>query len=110
MRDNKIMLACKAIGNPERFAMLSELAKPLMYVVSDVIVIRPGDKVTLPNEISVKEMSVRIGISHSQCSQHFSQLHAAGLVTRRKEAQTVYYRLAPGFSFPPVIWQSGGVA
>ncbi|QNN64120.1 helix-turn-helix transcriptional regulator [Sphingomonas rhizophila] len=45
-------------------------------------------------ELSVGELVARIGLSQSALSQHLARLRAEGLVTTRKEAQTVFYRIA----------------
>ncbi|MGV1822558.1 winged helix-turn-helix transcriptional regulator [Agrobacterium tumefaciens] len=48
-------------------------------------------------EISVGELAERLNRSQSAVSQHLARLRADGLVTTRRDAQTVYYRCAnPG--------------
>lgn len=42
-------------------------------------------------EISVGMLGDRIGLSQSALSQHLAKLRSAGLVTTRREAQTIYY-------------------
>ncbi|QEY12577.1 MULTISPECIES: metalloregulator ArsR/SmtB family transcription factor [unclassified Cellvibrio] len=44
-------------------------------------------------EMSVGELNERVPLSQSALSQHLASLREAGLVSTRKEAQTVYYRL-----------------
>lgn len=44
-------------------------------------------------EMSVSELNQRVPLSQSALSQHLASLRKARLVTTRKEAQTVYYRL-----------------
>lgn len=44
-------------------------------------------------ELSVGELNAQIPLSQSALSQHLGSLRRAGLVSTRKEAQTVYYRL-----------------
>ena len=44
-------------------------------------------------EMSVGELTGRIGLSQSALSQHLAKLRAEGLVATRKQAQTVYYRI-----------------
>lgn len=46
----------------------------------------------LTGEISVGALSVQVGLSQSALSQHLSKLRGAGLVSSRREAQTIYYR------------------
>lgn len=43
------------------------------------------------SEISVGMLGDRIGLSQSALSQHLAKLRSAGLVTTRREAQTIYY-------------------
>jgi DNA-binding transcriptional ArsR family regulator len=45
-------------------------------------------------EMSVGDLVNRIGLSQSALSQHLAKLRAEGLVATRKEAQTVFYRIA----------------
>lgn len=47
----------------------------------------------LDGELSVGELNVRIPLSQSALSQHLASLREAELVSTRKEAQTVYYRV-----------------
>ena len=42
-------------------------------------------------EMSVGELVHRVGLSQSALSQHLAKLRDEGLVSTRKEAQTVYY-------------------
>lgn len=44
-------------------------------------------------ELSVGELCVKLQLSQSALSQHLAWLRRDGLVTTRKEAQTVYYTL-----------------
>lgn len=48
------------------------------------------------DEMSVSELNERIPLSQSALSQHLKVLREDGLVTTRRESQTVYYRVAPG--------------
>lgn len=48
--------------------------------------------ILIENEVSVGSLSLAIGLSQSALSQHLAKLRGAGLVTFRKDAQTVYYR------------------
>lgn len=47
-------------------------------------------------ELSVGELNERVPISQSALSQHLAVLRADGLVTTRRESQTIHYRVAPG--------------
>lgn len=44
-------------------------------------------------EMSVGELNAKVPLSQSALSQHLASLREAGLVSTRKEAQTVFYRL-----------------
>ncbi|WP_185236005.1 ArsR/SmtB family transcription factor [Teredinibacter franksiae] len=46
------------------------------------------------SELCVGELNQLVPLSQSALSQHLARLRDAGLVTTRKEGQTVYYRLA----------------
>jgi DNA-binding transcriptional ArsR family regulator len=45
-------------------------------------------------EVSVSDLSELLGVSVSAVSQHLSKLRSRGLVISRRDAQTIYYRLA----------------
>jgi DNA-binding transcriptional ArsR family regulator len=45
------------------------------------------------DEMSVGELVERIGLSQSALSQHLAKLRAEGLVTFRRAAQTLHYRV-----------------
>ena len=47
-------------------------------------------------ERSVGELNARVELSQSALSQHLAVLREDGLVTTRREAQTIYYALADG--------------
>lgn len=46
------------------------------------------------SELSAGELTRRVGLGQSALSQHLARLRENGLVTTRKEAQTVFYRVA----------------
>ena len=45
-------------------------------------------------EMSVGEINDVVGLSQSALSQHLAKLRAEGLVETRREAQTIFYRIA----------------
>ena len=47
-------------------------------------------------ERSVGDINALLDLSQSALSQHLAILRADGLVTTRREAQSIYYALAPG--------------
>lgn len=44
-------------------------------------------------EMSVGALQARVGLSQSALSQHLARLREAEMVTTRREAQTVFYRI-----------------
>lgn len=48
------------------------------------------------NEVSVGKLVSNIGLSQSALSQHLAKLREEGLVTFRREAQTLFYRVSDG--------------
>ncbi len=75
MADNAQQAAdfLKRLANPNRLMVLCTLA----------------DK-----EMSVGELNNEIPLSQSALSQHLSVLRDAGIVSTRRESQTIYYQLA----------------
>lgn len=47
-------------------------------------------------EMSVTALAEAVGLAQSPLSQHLAKLRADGLVTTRRERQTLYYRIADG--------------
>lgn len=47
-------------------------------------------------ECSVSELNACVGLSQPALSQHLTLLREEGLVTTRREAQTIFYALAAG--------------
>lgn len=45
------------------------------------------------DELAVGELALKIGLSQSALSQHLAKLRDQGLVTFRREAQTLFYRV-----------------
>lgn len=46
------------------------------------------------DELTVGDLNARVGLSQSALSQHLAKLREEGVLATRKEAQTVYYRIA----------------
>lgn len=65
----------KALANEKRLMLLCLLAE---------------------GERSVSELNARLELSQSALSQHLAILRDDGLVTTRREAQSIYYGLAQG--------------
>jgi DNA-binding transcriptional ArsR family regulator len=65
----------KALGNEQRLMILCHL---------------------LDGPLSVGELNQRVALSQSALSQHLARLRDLGLVSTRREAQTIYYSLPDG--------------
>lgn len=65
----------KVLGNQQRLLILCHLAE---------------------GELAVGELLERLALGQSALSQHLAKLREFALVCTRREAQTVYYRLADG--------------
>lgn len=63
----------RALADPKRLCVLESLAA---------------------GEVSVSDLSTRVGCQVPNMSQHLAVLRSAGLVTTRRDGNTVYYRLA----------------
>jgi DNA-binding transcriptional ArsR family regulator len=48
----------------------------------------------IDGEASVGDLAVYVGLAQSATSQHLAKMRAEGLVATRREAQTIFYRLA----------------
>jgi len=64
---------CQALSDPKRLFIIKQL--------------RGGEK-------TVGELTAILGIKQSNTSQHLAVLRRIGVITPRKEGNTVYYRLA----------------
>jgi DNA-binding transcriptional ArsR family regulator len=64
---------CRAIGNSRRLVILWMLAK---------------------EELPVNEIAQRAGSSLQNISQHLSLLKKIGLITARRDGQTIYYQIS----------------
>lgn len=64
----------RALGNPQRLLILCHLAAV--------------------GELPAGQLVKRIGLSQSALSQHLAKLRGEGLVSFRREAQTLHYRVA----------------
>ena len=88
LRDRAAMkMAAVQDHAPEAAAFLKALANDQRLVVMCSLLDRP---------LSVGEINERIALSQSALSQHLSVLRAAGLVSTRRESQTIYYALTEG--------------
>lgn len=83
-------------------AVFKALANPERIKIMDVLTDNPR------REISVKDMCMLIGLSHSHTSQHLKIMRNAGLLDCRKEAQSVFYFIPSGIKWPVSFVQEGG--
>jgi len=67
--------------------LMKELSNPHRLMICCALV---------DGELSVSELNERIALSQSALSQHLARLRQAGLVTTRKQALCVYYKLKDG--------------
>ncbi len=66
-------VVARALSDPKRLCVLESLAA---------------------GELSVSDLSTRVGCQVPNMSQHLAVLRSAGLVVTRREGNTVFYRLA----------------
>jgi len=64
---------CRTVGHSRRLLIL--------WLLSD-------------GELSVNEIAVQVGSTLQNISQHLTLLKKNGIVTTRREGQTIYYRIA----------------
>lgn len=64
---------CKTLADPKRLKIINEL--------------RQG-------ELTVTDLSTRLGLSQSNTSQHISTLKRRGLLNARREGTSIYYSLS----------------
>ena len=64
----------KAIGNARRLMLLCKLVEH--------------------REMTVSDLAREVGLSQSACSQHLAKMREEGLVTFRRESQTLWYAIA----------------
>ena len=73
MEYQKSAVIGRALADPKRLCVLESLAD---------------------GEVSVSDLSTRVGCQVPNMSQHLAVLRSAGLVSTRRDGNTVYYRLA----------------
>lgn len=83
MPDMDMSMLLDNAGSAERF--LKELANANRLMVLCTL---------MEDELSVAQLNEKVPLSQSALSQHLARLREAGFVETRKQAQTVYYRLA----------------
>ena len=85
----------KTAGDPRKMAAAAERASALMKTLG-----HSGRLMILCNlaegERAVGELAEDLDLSQSSVSQHLARMRSEGLVTTRRESQTIYYRLNDG--------------
>ena len=71
---------------------LAEMIAGRLRVIGDPNRIRILDQLR-DGELSVMEITERLGTSQQNASKHLGVLHSAGIVGRRKEGTSVFYRV-----------------
>lgn len=93
--------AARPAVSPERMAAGAEAAAQFLRTLAS-----PHRLMILctlaQGELPVNALADRLGLAQPNVSQHLFKLKAEGLVAARREAQTVYYRLASD-SVRPII-------
>lgn len=51
-------------------------------------------RLALKGEMAVGDLAATVGLSQSALSQHLARMREEGLVATRREAQTIFYRIA----------------
>lgn len=74
VRAGEVAEHLKAIGNGRRLMVLCKLMEH--------------------GEIRVGDLAQEIGLSQSACSQHLARMRDDGLVTFRRDGQSLWYRIA----------------
>ena len=85
--DASLLARDMALHAGEAAALLKALAHPARLLVLCQLV---------QGERSVGEINSRIALSQSALSQHLAVLREDGLVSTRRDGQTIYYALAEG--------------
>jgi DNA-binding transcriptional ArsR family regulator len=79
-----------------RFSMQASKAAAVMRSLSNEARLLVLCHLSESFELSAGELTRRVGLSQSALSQHLARLREDGFVATRKEAQTVFYRVADG--------------
>jgi DNA-binding transcriptional ArsR family regulator len=78
----------------------AERLASLLTLLADPVRARLLYALDVVDELCVGDLALALGVNEDQASYGLRVLHGAGLVERRKESRTVFYRLAPGFPEP----------
>ncbi len=78
----------------------AERLASLLTLLADPVRARLLYALDVVDELCVGDLALALEINEDQASYGLRLLHGAGLVQRRKESRTVFYRLAAGFPAP----------
>jgi len=81
---------CRAEGLAQNAAAVADLLKAVANQSRLLILCFLATE----GELSVNSLVERVGLSQSALSQHLGKLREEALVATRREAQTIYYRIA----------------
>lgn len=86
-------------GSPAMATELAALEQHADHVAGRLALIANARRLLIlcrlaEGEASVSEIQTVVGLSQSALSQHLGRLRSAGMVATRREAQTIFYRLA----------------
>jgi len=70
----EVAATLKALGNARRLMLLCKMIEH--------------------GEVTVGDLAREVGLSQSACSQHLGKMREEGLVTYRRESQTLWYAIA----------------
>jgi DNA-binding transcriptional ArsR family regulator len=86
---SKLLAAADVQGLQKSAAAAARLMKMLASEQRLMLLCRLGE-----GEASAGELAEYAGLAQSAASQHLAKLRDVGVVTTRRDAQTIYYRLA----------------
>ncbi len=78
----------------------AERLASLLTLLADPVRARLLYALDVVEELCVGDLALALEVNEDQASYGLRVLHGAGLVERRKESRTVFYRLASGFPAP----------
>jgi ArsR family transcriptional regulator, virulence genes transcriptional regulator len=84
----------KRILSPSKMAASADHAAALLRALSNENRLLILCHLIAAGELSVGQIVERVGLSQSALSQHLAKLRQEGLVVFRREAQTIFYRVA----------------
>lgn len=90
---SRVKARSPAVRGPEDLSLVAEEAAELLGAMANPKRMLVLCKL-LEGERSVGDLAEVAGLSQAALSQHLGKMRVLGLVSTRREAQTIYYRLA----------------